>query len=111
MDGSGKGQPYADVRKIQPSAVRRIGIDRGITPQTELIEELVRESVAEMRRRYGPRWAGLRPIYLGDDLYACQPICRAMLDSGGDFLPAAKPASHPTPSPPSPINGSNRGNS
>ena len=47
-------------------------------------------------RRHGPRCAALRPVHLGDDLYACQPICQAMLDRGGDFLPAAKPASHKT---------------
>ena len=40
--------------------------------------------------------AGLRPVYLGDDLYACQPVCRAMLDCGGDFLLTAKPDSHKT---------------
>ena len=46
--------------------------------------------------RQGGRCAALRPVYLGDDLYACQPVCRAMLDSGGDFLPTAKPGSRKT---------------
>ena len=36
----------------------------------------------------------LRPIYLGDDLFACQPICEAVLSSGSDFLFTAKPESH-----------------
>jgi hypothetical protein len=27
--------------------------------------------------------ARLRPIYLGDDLFACQPIAEAVLASGG----------------------------
>jgi len=27
----------------------------------------------------------LRPAYLGDDLFACQPICEAVLSSGGGF--------------------------
>ncbi len=36
----------------------------------------------------------LRPVYLGDDLFACQPICQAVLASGGDFLFTAKPDSH-----------------
>jgi len=36
----------------------------------------------------------LRPVYLGDDLFACQPICEAVLASGGDFLFTAKPQSH-----------------
>ena len=50
----------------------------------------------------------LRSVHFGDDLYACQPVCQAMLDAGGDFLLACKPSScktlceHPdgTPSPP-----------
>jgi hypothetical protein len=36
----------------------------------------------------------LRPIYLGDDLFACQPIAEAITAAGGDFLLTAKPASH-----------------
>jgi DDE family transposase len=35
-----------------------------------------------------------RPIYLGDDLFACQPITDAIRAAGGDFLLTAKPASH-----------------
>ena len=34
----------------------------------------------------------LRPVYLGDDLYACQP----MLDTGDDFLLTCKQDSHKT---------------
>jgi hypothetical protein len=36
----------------------------------------------------------LRPVYLGDDLFACQPIAEPVLESGGDFLFTAKPQSH-----------------
>ena len=32
----------------------------------------------------------LRPIYLGDDLFACQPLCEAVLASGADSLFTAK---------------------
>jgi hypothetical protein len=42
------------------------------------------------------RMAPLRPVYLGDDLFACQPIAEAVLASGGDFLFTAKPDSHKT---------------
>jgi hypothetical protein len=42
------------------------------------------------------RVKALRPVYLGDDLFACQPICEAVLASGGDFLFTAKPDSHKT---------------
>jgi hypothetical protein len=45
---------------------------------------------------HGERTKGLRPIYLGDDLFACQPIAEAALSSGGDFLFTAKPESHKT---------------
>lgn len=45
---------------------------------------------------HGPRYARLNPVYLGDDLYACQPICQAVLESGGHFLFVCKPSSHPT---------------
>jgi hypothetical protein len=40
------------------------------------------------------RLAELRPVYLGDDLFACQPIAAAITEAGGDFLLTAKPASH-----------------
>ncbi|WP_428487676.1 transposase [Rhodopila sp.] len=36
----------------------------------------------------------LQLIYLGDDLFACQPIAAAITAAGGDFLLTAKPASH-----------------
>jgi len=45
---------------------------------------------------HGPRYARLNPVYLGDDLYACQPVCEAVLESSGHFLFVCKPASHPT---------------
>ena len=43
---------------------------------------------------HAERVRGLRPVYLGDDLFACQPIAEAILSSGGDFLVTAKPQSH-----------------
>ena len=42
----------------------------------------------------GKRVKDLRPIYLGDDLFACQPIAEAVTTAGGDFLMTAKPSSH-----------------
>ena len=58
----------------------------------------------DCERAAAKRWLGLhaarvrelRPVYLGDDLFACQPICEAALESGGDFLLTAKPNSHKT---------------
>ena len=45
---------------------------------------------------HAERVRDLRPVYLGDDLFACQPICEAVRASGGDFLFTAKPDSHKT---------------
>ncbi|WP_048710388.1 hypothetical protein [Microvirga massiliensis] len=46
--------------------------------------------------RHGAVYARLKPVYLGDDLYACQPLCEAGLATGGHFLCVCKPDSHPT---------------
>jgi len=43
---------------------------------------------------HGGRLQHLRPIYLGDDLFACQPVAEAIRAAGADFLLTAKPASH-----------------
>lgn len=45
---------------------------------------------------HAPRYARLHPVYLGDDLYSCQPICQAVREVGGHFLFVCKPDSHPT---------------
>ena len=45
---------------------------------------------------HGPGLARLQPIYIGDDLYSCQPICEAVQAVGGHFLFVARPGSHPT---------------
>ncbi len=47
-------------------------------------------------KRIGPRMEGLKPVYLGDDLYCCQPVCQAILDAAGSFLLTCKPTSHTT---------------
>lgn len=44
---------------------------------------------------HGPGLAQLRPVYLGDDLFSNQPICEAVLATGGNFIFVCKPASHP----------------
>ena len=43
---------------------------------------------------HAERIKDLRPIYLGDDLFACQPVAEAIQATGGDFLLTAKPSSH-----------------
>ena len=44
---------------------------------------------------HGPQYARLKPIYLGDDLFANQPMCEAIRAMDGHFLFTCKPASHP----------------
>jgi hypothetical protein len=40
-------------------------------------------------------YAELDPVYLGDDLFSRQPLCQAVLDTGGHFIFVCKPTSHP----------------
>ena len=66
-------------------------------------QDCERQAVKRWLQRHGGNCAALRPVYLGDDLYACQPVCQAMLDAGGDFLStststaSARPAAAPSP--------------
>jgi len=46
--------------------------------------------------RVGTGIMWLRPVYLGDDLFARQPMCAAVLAAGGHFLFVCKPSSHKT---------------
>jgi len=56
------------------------------------------EPVAARRwlERVGAGYAWARPVYLGDDLYARQPMCEAVLAAGGGFIFVCKPSSHKT---------------
>jgi hypothetical protein len=45
---------------------------------------------------HGERYRRFDPVYLGDDLYAHQPLCEAIRASGGHFLFVCKPDSHKT---------------
>jgi len=40
------------------------------------------------------RWCDIAPIFLGDDLFACQPIAAAIQKAGGNFILTCKPSSH-----------------
>lgn len=44
---------------------------------------------------HGTRYASLKPIIMGDDLFSRQPICEAVVAAGAHFLFVCKPASHP----------------
>ncbi len=68
-----------------------------VTPQDGADkQDCERQAAKRWLARHGARTAALRPVYLGDDLYACQPVCQAVLNAGGDFLLTAKPDSHKT---------------
>jgi Transposase DDE domain len=44
---------------------------------------------------HGEQYARLNPIYLGDDLFSRQPLCKAVLAVNGHFVFVCKPSSHP----------------
>jgi hypothetical protein len=46
--------------------------------------------------RHGRSVAHLRPIFLGDDMFASKPIAAATQQAGGNFILACKPSSHQT---------------
>ena len=58
-----------------------------ITPQDGAAkQDCERAAAKRWLARHGTHFAGLRPVYLGDDLYACQPIASAIRDTGGNFI-------------------------
>ncbi|MDE2792397.1 MAG: hypothetical protein OXI81_18545 [Paracoccaceae bacterium] len=46
--------------------------------------------------RIGPRVRSLNPLFPGDALLACQPVCEVIHELGGNFILTAKPGSHRT---------------
>ena len=59
-------------------------------------QDCERNAAKRWLARNGRNLAHHQPIYLGDDLFACQPIAAAIQDSGGNFILTCKPASHQT---------------
>jgi hypothetical protein len=59
-------------------------------------QDCERSAAKRWLARHGPTVAHLRPIYLGDDLFACQPITAAIQQTGGNFILTCKPSSHQT---------------
>jgi hypothetical protein len=59
-------------------------------------QDCERNAAKRWLTRHGPAVAHLRPVYLGDDLFACQPIAEAIHRVGGGFILTCKPASHQT---------------
>jgi hypothetical protein len=59
-------------------------------------QDCERNAAKRWLAKHGPAMRPYRPIYLGDDLFACQPIAAAIQAAGGNFILTCKPSSHPT---------------
>ncbi len=59
-------------------------------------QDCERAAAKRWHGRHGARLRPLKPVYLGDDLFACQPFAKLLKDNGDDFIFTAKQASHKT---------------
>jgi hypothetical protein len=59
-------------------------------------QDCERNAAKRWLARQGPAVARHRPVFLGDDLFACQPIAAAIKQAGGNFILICKPSSHQT---------------
>ena len=57
-------------------------------------QDCERNAVRRWLATHSDRVKELRPVFLGDDLFASQPVADAMVVAEGDFLLTAEPASH-----------------
>lgn len=68
-----------------------------ITPQDGAEkQDCERAAAKRWLAKHGASLAHLRPVFLGDDLYACQPIAAAIAKAGANFILTCKPSSHQT---------------
>jgi hypothetical protein len=66
-----------------------------ITPQDgHEKQDCERAAIKRWVKRNGEHFEGHQYTLLGDDLYACQPICELLLDQGFNFILVCKPDSH-----------------
>jgi hypothetical protein len=59
-------------------------------------QDCERNAAKRWLTRHGGSLARLRPVFLGDDLFAGQPIAAAIQAAGGNFILTCKPTSHRT---------------
>jgi hypothetical protein len=59
-------------------------------------QDCERNAVRRWFAKHGARLAPLRPVFLGDDLFACHPVAKMITDAGDDFIFTCKPTSHKT---------------
>src|SRR5262249_30571283 len=57
-------------------------------------QDCERNAVKRWYQKHGARLRPLRPIYLGDDIFACQPIAKMLKDNGADFIFTCTTCSH-----------------
>jgi hypothetical protein len=57
-------------------------------------QDCERNAVKRWHASHAARLRPLRPVYLGDDLFACQPIVKMLNDAGDDFIFTCKESSH-----------------
>jgi hypothetical protein len=57
-------------------------------------QDCERKAVKRWFEKHAARVKSLRPIYLGDDLFACQPVAEMILKNEDDFIFTCKEASH-----------------
>jgi hypothetical protein len=68
-----------------------------ITPQDgHKKQDCENAAVKRWLAEYGPEYARLKPVYLGDDLMSRQPICKAVQGLNANFIFTAKATSHQT---------------
>jgi hypothetical protein len=59
-------------------------------------QDCERNAAKRWLAKHGTSVAHLRPVFLGDDLFACQPIGAAIHAAGGNFILTCKSSSHKT---------------
>ncbi len=59
-------------------------------------QDCERNAAKRWLAKHGATVAHLRPVFLGDDLFACQPIAAAIQAAGGNFILTCKSSSHKT---------------
>lgn len=59
-------------------------------------QDCERNAAKRWLARHGASLGHLRPVFLGDDLFACQPIAEAIQAAEANFILTCKPSSHRT---------------
>jgi hypothetical protein len=57
-------------------------------------QDCERNAVKRWHEKHGARLKALRPVYLADDLFACQSVIERLAANGDDFIFTCKEASH-----------------